>query len=71
MAKALVAMFIRKHEKEMIQALKSDTFKADFDLLVREARGPYDSRVPAIIGATNDYFKEELDAAIEELKKKG
>ena len=70
MAKVLVSTFIRKHEKDIVDTLKGGTFKKAFDPIVRELRKTYDARVPAQVAASNDYFKEELDAAIELLKKK-
>jgi hypothetical protein len=70
MAKVLVSTFIRNHERDIIDTLRSGTFSKAFDPIVRELRKAYDGRVPPQVAASSDYFNEEMEAAIEGLRKK-
>jgi hypothetical protein len=71
MARVLVATFIRKHESDITATIRSGTFTKAFDPLVRELRKTYDARVPPQVAAANDYFREELEAALTAIAKKG
>ena len=70
MARVLVSTFIRNRERDIVETLKSGTFRKAFEPIIRELRRSYDSRVPPHVTASNDYFREELDAAIDALSRR-
>ncbi|MBI5526265.1 MAG: hypothetical protein HY897_08015 [Deltaproteobacteria bacterium] len=70
MARVLVMTFVKNHEKDLLDTLRSGAYQKAFGPMLNELRKTYDARVPARVAAVADYFSEELNAAIETLKKK-